>query len=69
MAGPGARFYSTEEDIVRHLREILAGGPGVDAERAENRRHGIAQFCGDSHPKRFLAEIEAALAQRDVLSG
>ena len=69
MAGPAARFYSTEDDIVRHLREVLAGGPAVDAERSENRRHGIERFCDDTHPKRLLAEIEAALHRPDGVAG
>lgn len=62
FAGPGARFYRTADDIVRHLEETLAGGPEVDAERAANRRFALARFCDESLSVRFHAELTGALA-------
>jgi hypothetical protein len=61
FAGPHGRFYRTADDIVRHAREALAGGPAVEAEREGNREHGLRSFCDPSLGKRFFAELAEAL--------
>jgi hypothetical protein len=62
-AGPGARFYTTADDIARHAREVLAGGPEVEAERTANRRWALEKFCDPALGRRFSDELRAALAQ------
>jgi glycosyltransferase involved in cell wall biosynthesis len=61
FAGPHARGYRTSQDIVRHVNEILAGGPDIEAEQAENRRYGRERFCDPLAGKRFFAEVTEAL--------
>jgi glycosyltransferase involved in cell wall biosynthesis len=62
-AGPGARTYRTEADIVRHCEEALAGGPAVEAERARNLAYGRERFGDPEIGRRFHAELTAALAR------
>ena len=62
-AGPGCRTYETSEDIVRHVTEVLAGGPDIDAERAANRRRAECEFAGQEHAAAFSASLSKALAQ------
>lgn len=62
-AGPGARFYSTADDIARHAREVLAGGPAVESERAVNRRWALERFCDPAVGRRFSDELRGALAR------
>ena len=62
-AGPGCRTYETSEDIVRHVTEVLAGGPDIDAERAANRRRAECEFAGQEHAAAFAAALSKALAQ------
>jgi glycosyltransferase involved in cell wall biosynthesis len=61
-AGPGARFYSTADDIARHAREVLADTPAVREERAANRRWALERFCDPAAGQRFSDELHAALA-------
>jgi len=61
FAGPHGRFYRTADDIVRHAREALAGGPAVEMEREGNREHGLRSFCDPSLGKRFFAELTEGL--------
>lgn len=61
LCGAGFRPYRDAADIVRHVREIAAGGPAIAAERAANRRLGLARFCDPVHARRFHGELSAAL--------
>lgn len=60
-AGPHARTYRTSQDIERHAREVLAGGPAVEAEQEANRAFGRARFCDPAVPERFLGELRTGL--------
>lgn len=62
-AGPGARFYSTADDIARHAREVLAGTPDIQEERAANRRWALERFCDPAIAQGFNNELVAALAR------
>jgi glycosyltransferase involved in cell wall biosynthesis len=62
-AGPGARFYSTADDIARHAREVLAGTPDIQEERAANRRWALERFCDPATAQGFNDELVAALAR------
>lgn len=59
--GPDVRTYRDAEDIRRHVRDVLAGGPGVDAERERLRSRALEQFCDPELGKRFYAELVDAL--------
>jgi glycosyltransferase involved in cell wall biosynthesis len=61
FAGPRARGYRTSEDIVRHAREVLAGGPEIEDEWRENRAYGRERFCDELVAKSFFAEVTEAL--------
>jgi glycosyltransferase involved in cell wall biosynthesis len=61
FAGPRARGYRTSEDIVRHAKEVLAGGPEIEEEWRENRAYGRERFCDEMVGKRFFAEVTEAL--------
>jgi glycosyltransferase involved in cell wall biosynthesis len=63
FAGPDARPYRTAEDIARHVREVLVGGPAVTAEWARNREYGIARFCDPEVPVSFNSELRDGLAR------
>ena len=62
FVGPGFRGYSNDADIVRHVREVLTGGPLVDAEREANRQEAMRRFGDPAHGRRFYDEVCAALA-------
>jgi glycosyltransferase involved in cell wall biosynthesis len=62
-AGPGARFYTTADDIARHAREVLAGTPDIQEERAANRRWALERFCDPMTAQGFNDELVAALAR------
>jgi glycosyltransferase involved in cell wall biosynthesis len=61
FAGPGFRGYRTADDIVRHVLEVRAGGPAIDAEREANRAWGRERFCDPELGRRFHAELLAAM--------
>jgi glycosyltransferase involved in cell wall biosynthesis len=61
FAGPHPRAYRTREDIVRHVREVLAGGPKIEAEHEDNREYGRSTFCDPAVGKRFFAELSEAV--------
>jgi glycosyltransferase involved in cell wall biosynthesis len=61
--GPDCRTYTSAADIVRHVDEILAGGPDIDAERAANRQRAECQFADPAHGATFAAEVAKSLAQ------
>jgi glycosyltransferase involved in cell wall biosynthesis len=60
-AGPHARGYRTAEDITVHLREVLAGGPAIEAERRENMRYGREHFANSELFARFAGEVFTAV--------
>ena len=57
MFGPDIRTYVDAEDIVEHIRTVLAGGPEVDAERERNRAWAHEHFCDPELGKRFYEEL------------
>lgn len=64
MIGSGFRGYLSSDDIVAHVREVLAGGPDIEAERERNMAHGRVQFADAALAKRFYAELSDALGRR-----
>ena len=63
VAGPGCRTYVGADDIVRHGKEVLAGGPEVEAERAANRRFAEEHFADPALATRFATDLAGALAR------
>jgi glycosyltransferase involved in cell wall biosynthesis len=61
IAGPHARGYRTAEDIAAHVREAIAGGPAVEAERRENMRYGRERFANPELFARFAEEVFTAV--------
>lgn len=61
LAGRHARGYRTAEDIERHIREVLAGGPAIAAERRENMRYGRERFANRALFARFAEEVFTAV--------
>ena len=59
--GPDVRTYRDADDIRRHVRDVLAGGPAIDAERDRLRTRALDQFCDPELGKRFYAELVDAL--------
>ena len=61
LCGEGFRPYHTADDIVAHVREVMAGGPAIEAERTRNRTSALARFCDPELGRRFHAELSDAL--------
>jgi glycosyltransferase involved in cell wall biosynthesis len=61
FAGPSARFYATADDIVGHVKDILAGGPAIEAEQATNRSFGMRSFADPALRQRFYSEVVESL--------
>ncbi len=61
MAGPHARCYRTPEEIAAHVREAIAGGAAVEAERRENLRYGRERFANPALFAGFAEEVFAAV--------
>lgn len=59
--GPQVRTYRRSGDIVRHVTEVLRGGPAVDAERRANRRFVEDRFATPALGAAFLAQLQKAL--------
>jgi glycosyltransferase involved in cell wall biosynthesis len=72
LGGPHARGYRTAEDIAGHVREVLAGGPAIAAERRENMRYGRERFADPQLFAHFAEEVFTAVQRwrsaRDVLA-
>jgi glycosyltransferase involved in cell wall biosynthesis len=62
-AGPGCRTYVGADDIVRHGKEVLAGGPTVEAESSANRRFAEEHFADPALATRFATDLAGALAR------
>jgi glycosyltransferase involved in cell wall biosynthesis len=60
--GPNCRTYRQAEDIVRHVREVLAGGPAILEERAANRLFAEQNFADPALASSFAAELRKAWA-------
>jgi hypothetical protein len=60
--GPNCRTYRRPEDIVRHVREVLAGGPAIAEERAANRLFAERNFADPALASSFAAEMRKAWA-------
>jgi glycosyltransferase involved in cell wall biosynthesis len=58
--GPDCRIYRSAEDIVRHASEVLAGGPGIDAERLANREFATRHFADPALARTFAFELRQA---------
>jgi glycosyltransferase involved in cell wall biosynthesis len=63
VLGSNWRPYRGVDDIVRHVREIAAGGRAIEAERASNREFALAQFCAPERGQQFYEEVAEALAR------
>ena len=61
FAGPAARFYTSADDIVAHVKEIISGGPAIEQEQADNRTYGMRAFADPALGQRFYAELVEAL--------
>jgi hypothetical protein len=61
--GPDCRIYRRSEDIVRHVTDVLAGGPAVEAERRANRQFVERHFADPALGTAFTAELTKALAR------
>jgi glycosyltransferase involved in cell wall biosynthesis len=61
LCGEGFRPYRTAADIVAHVREVMAGGPAIEAERQHNHESALARFCDPQLSRRFHAELSAAV--------
>ena len=61
VGGPNCRTYTQPQDLVRHVIEILAGGPDVEAERQFNRRFARARFADPALGAAFTAQLASAL--------
>jgi glycosyltransferase involved in cell wall biosynthesis len=62
VAGPHCRTYRTAGDIVRHVSEVLAGGPDVAAEQEFNRHFAYTHFADPVLATRFTSELADALS-------
>jgi hypothetical protein len=58
--GPDCRTYRRSEDIVRHVTEILAAGPAVEAERQANRQFAERHFADPALAASFADEFRKA---------
>jgi len=63
VAGPNCRTYAHPRDIVRHVTEILAGGPHIEAERQFNRQFAQSKFADPALAALFASQLARALAQ------
>ena len=63
VAGPGCRTDVGVDDIVRHGKEVLAGGPAIEGERAANRRFAEEHFADPALATRFATDLAGALAR------
>jgi len=59
--GPDIRGYRNADDIVTHVRQVLAGGPAIDAERARLRDFALTHFGDPELGKRFYEELVDAV--------
>lgn len=57
ICGPSARYYDTDEDIVRHVLACEAGGPAIEAERVANREWAMRLCGGPEHADGFAAQL------------
>jgi hypothetical protein len=62
FAGPYARGYRDAGQLAGHVREVLAGGAGIEREWAANLQFGRERFCDAEYGSRFLAQLRAGLA-------
>jgi glycosyltransferase involved in cell wall biosynthesis len=63
LVGGHLRAYRTTEDIVGHVRAVVAGGPAVERERRELRARAERLFTGPETGRGFYAELLAAYRQ------
>ena len=61
LCGDGYRPYRSAADIVAHVREVMAGGPAIEAGRVRNREGALARFCDPELGRRFHAELSEAV--------
>jgi hypothetical protein len=63
MLGGSWRPYRSAQDIADHVREVCAGGPAIEQERARNSRFARATFCSPEVGATFSDELRAALSR------
>lgn len=61
--GPACRIYRNAEDIVRHVTEVMAGGPAVQSERRANRQFAETHFADPSLGAEFATGLAKALSR------
>lgn len=64
VAGRGCRTYTGSGAIVRHVTQVLAGGPDIDAERRFNRHFAWTEFADPVHASSFAGQLADALTGR-----
>ncbi|HEV1996563.1 MAG TPA: glycosyltransferase, partial [Candidatus Dormibacteraeota bacterium] len=69
VLGTSWRPYSTADDIARHVREVMAGGPAIDKERAANRAFATEHFCAPQLGQSFHADVSAAIERWRLAAG
>jgi hypothetical protein len=57
FVGEHFRGYTTAGDIVDHVRDVLAGGPGIAAEREANRARARERFADPALGASFYAQL------------
>lgn len=61
VAGADCRRWRDEDDIVRHVTEILGGGPAVESERLANRSFAWANYADPHLADVFAGQVARAL--------
>jgi glycosyltransferase involved in cell wall biosynthesis len=64
--GPDVRTYATVDDIVHHVRTVMAGGPAVAEERERLRSWALERFCDPEIGKRFYDELARAVRAEEL---
>jgi len=57
FAGSHARRFRTAADVARHVQEICAGGPVIEAEHVANRAFAHERFAAPPVVQRFVEEL------------
>lgn len=63
VAGAGCRTYSTADDIVAHVAEVMAGGKAIAEEQAANREYARRHYADPRDAVRFASELTEAVAR------
>jgi hypothetical protein len=63
VAGTDCRTYARASDIVRHVTEILAGGPHITHEQQANRRFAAQHFADPELAAHFVAQVTRSVLE------